>query len=231
MKGIFVLAALLPLAASAADVREFSLDVPAGDIERLELDANVGEAEIVAADIEVIEVRVRLEPDDDWFGPSERLEARLAAAELEHEVSGGSLSLALDYDRVRNGDDDLVERWEIRLPAKIALEVELNVGSMDIEGVAAGVNAEVNVGELRIDVPRGSIDARVNVGDLNIRSRSEDPGEFDLESNIGEAVLRIDGKAAGRTEGWLGNSVAHDAGGKDDVTAEVNVGQVTVNVR
>lgn len=227
---VAMVAMTLPVAVMAAESREFSVDIPAQEIRRLELDANVGEVEIVAADINVIEVRAKLEPDEDWFGSSGRLEARLKEATLEHDVSGGVLALRMKYKEPR-GDNDLEESWQIRVPVALALDTELNVGSMRIEGTSGGVEAEVNVGELDIDVLAGDIDAEVNVGELDIRTASDSPGEFDLESNIGEVRLRIDGKSAGNTDGWLGKSLAHNAGGEDDVSGRVNVGEVRVEVR
>lgn len=233
MKHMLMLAALLPVTAIAADdSREFSLDVPAADIERLELEANVGEVDIRAADIDVVEVRVRLEPGDgDWFDSADRLAKRLAEAKLEQEIDDEALRLRLDYDESRRGDENLEEHWEIRIPARLALDVELNVGQARLEGAAGGVDAEVNVGELEIDVPAGSIDAEVNVGEIDIRSATKSPGEFDLESNIGDARLAIDGRTVGTTEGWLGRGVRHDADGDDNVNAHVNVGEVRVEIR
>lgn len=225
-----IVAITLPVTVMAVDSREFSLDVPANEIRRLELDANVGEIRIIAADIDVIEVRAKLEPDEGWFGGSDRLEERLEAAELKHDIHSGVLNLELEYDEPR-GDNDFEERWEIRLPASVELATELNVGSMRLEGTSGGIEAEVNVGELDIDVLRGDIDAKVNVGELDIRTATNSPGEFDLESNIGEVRLRIDGKSAGRSDGWLGKSLTHKADGDDDVTGRVNVGEVRVEVR
>lgn len=233
MKHLVLLAALTlsPLAA-AEEARDFVLDVPAGDIEQLELEANVGEVEIIAADVDAIEVRVRLEPDeDDWFGSPGELDTRLKEARLVHEVSSGVLRLDLDYDESGPDGNDLEENWEIRVPAHLATVAELNVGSMRIEGTAGGVEAEVNVGELDVDVTEGDIDGEVNVGELTITSATDSPGEFDLETNVGEATLRIDGERAGTREGWLGNSVRHDAGGEDDVIGRVNVGGVRVEIR
>ncbi|HEX7048029.1 MAG TPA: hypothetical protein VF275_10725 [Gammaproteobacteria bacterium] len=231
MKTLMLAAMLLPLTAVAADSRDFSLDVPADDIQRVELDGNVGEIDIRAADIDAIEVRVRLEPgDDDWFD-ADTLEKRLADAELQHEIDGDTLQLSLDYEDGFGDDADLEEHWEVRVPARMALNVELNVGRTGIEGTAGGVEAQVNVGELDIDVKGGDIDAEVNVGEVDIRSTTESPGEFDLESNIGDARLSIDGDNAGRNEGWLGMSVRHDAGGEDDVRARANVGEVRVDIR
>lgn len=223
---------VFPASVLAAEARDFSLDVPAGEMRLLELEANVGQVEIVAADIDVIEVRARLEPDDDsWFGSSERVKERLEEAELVHDARNGVLRVKLEYDNPRGDDNDLEERWEIRLPAAIALNVELNVGSMHIEGTNADVEAEVNVGELDVDVAGGNVDAEVNVGELVIHTATDSPGEFDLETNIGEVRLRIDGKSAGSGDGWLGKSIEHQAGGDDDVFARVNVGEVRVDVR
>ena len=233
MKYLLILAAAaLSLPAAAEDFREFSLDVPAAGVERLELEGKVGEIAIEAADIDVIEVRVRLEPgDDDWFGSANELAKRLADAKLENDTDGKALRVRLDYDESRRGDEDLEEHWEIRVPARLAIEMELNVGSADIRGTSGGVDATVNVGELDIDVTGGDIDAEVNVGEVDIRSSTKSPGEFDLESNIGDARLRIDGKDAGRGEGWLGTGISHEAGGDDDVSASVNVGEVRVEIR
>lgn len=230
-KFLALAALLLPLGAAAADSRDFSADVPAADLKLVELEGNVGQVTIEAADIDTVEIRVRLEPDedDDWFGKGDKLERRLAEATLERDVDGGVLRLDLDYDE--SGDSDLEETWEIRLPAELALELELNVGQVDIDGTRGGVDAELNVGEMDIDVLAGDIDATVNVGELDIRSATKSEGEFDLESNIGEARLSIDGDDAGSKEGWLGKSVQHDAGGDDDVTAKVNVGEVRVDIR
>ena len=234
MKALFLFAlAALPLPVLAADdARDFSLDVPAADVEQLELEANVGEVDVVAADIDRVEVRVRLEPDDDgWFGSSKDLAQRLEDAELEHDVSGGILRLRLDYDDSGRGDNELEEHWEIRVPVRFETVAELNVGSMRIEGTKGGVEAEVNVGQLEIDVLGGDIDAEVNVGELAITSATESPGEFDLETNIGEATLRVDGERTGSRDGWLGNSVRHDADGDDDVFARMNVGEIRVEIR
>lgn len=232
MKIAIALFALLAVSvsANASEGREFSLDVPAKDLRGLILQARVGEVVITGADTDTVKIRVRLEPDEDWFGRSDALEERLADAELEHAVSGDTLRVNLDYDRSGIGDDDLEEEWEITLPESLAVEMELNVGSAEIRDTSGGVDAEVNVGQLQIDVLRGRIDGRVNVGELDIRSATPTPGEFDLEVNIGEARLRIDGKSAGETSGWLGRSVSHDAGGEEDINGRVNVGEVSVSV-
>lgn len=234
MKAAWVLVAgliALSPSVSGAKERKFTLDVPAEGLQRLDLRSRVGEVIVLGEDTKTVEIRVTLEPDEDWFGRSEALAERLAEARLEHEVSGGVLRVSLDYDRSGIGEDDLEERWQVRMPAALATDMGLNVGRAEIRDTSGGVDAEVNVGELQIDIQKGDVAARVNVGELQIRSATSSLGAVDLESNIGEASLRIDGKDAGRASGWLGRSVTHEEGGDDDINARVNVGEVRVRIK
>lgn len=233
MKNLVIVSLLLaaPAAMAADDEREFTASIPADELKSLHLEANVGSVRITGNDSDSIEVTVRLELEDGWMGSSERARERLDSAKLEQDVSGSRVDLGLDYHRNRDGDDDLEEHWEIEMPAKLAAELNLNVGEMELRGLAGGVEAEVNVGELDINVERGDVDAEVNVGELSIVSRTSSPGTMDLEVNIGDARLLIDGdRVEGKDGSWLGGSVRHDAGGDDDITAEVNVGDVRIEI-
>lgn len=222
---------LAPTAMAAEDEREFSATIPAADIETLQLEANVGSVRVTGHDGDQIEISVRLELGDDWFGSSERAQERLASAELQKDVSGSRLRLGLDYDRNRDGDDDLEEHWLIEMPASLAAELTLNVGEMEVRGLAGGVNAEVNVGELDINVEAGDVDAEVNVGEISVVSRTGGPGEIDMDVNVGDARLLIDGKRIeGKDGAWLGGSIRHDAGGDDDISVEINVGDSHVEI-
>lgn len=225
--------ALAGLAQAADDTeRRFNATHDAADIQTVELEANVGQVRMETTDEDkvIVEVTVTPDDDDDWFGHSERVLERIRKAELKHELRGSTLVLSLDYPRNRNGDDDIEEEWLIRMPARMAADVNLNVGELEIRGLAGGVSAEVNVGELDINVERGDVSAEVNVGELSIVSRTDSPGEFDLSVNVGDARLRINGESIEPERGWIGGSLEHDAGGEDDISAETNVGDVRVEV-
>lgn len=223
---------LAPTTAMAADdEREFSATILAAEIETLQLEANVGSVRITGTDSDQIEISVRLELGDDWFGSSERAQERLASAELDKDVSSSRLRLSLDYNRSRDGDDDLEEHWLIEMPAHMAADLTLNVGEMEVRSLAGGVNAEVNVGELDINVESGDVEAEVNVGEVSVVSRTSTPGEIDMDVNIGDARLLMDGKRIeGKDGAWLGGSIRHDAGGDDDISVEINVGDSRVEI-
>ena len=97
--------------------------------------------------------------------------------------------------------------------------------------MTGGVEAELNVGELHIDVPSGSVNARANVGEVKVLSATKSPGEVRLSANIGDADLRIGGKRYQADRGFgLGGGVSASNGGKDDITAKVNVGDVSARI-
>ncbi|HEX6928741.1 MAG TPA: hypothetical protein VF267_05805 [Gammaproteobacteria bacterium] len=231
MKIVMLAAIVLPFAAVAEETRDFSLSVPAEDVERLQLESKVGQVVVRGADIDVVEVRARLEPgdDEDWWGHGDDLRERLEKATLEQELDGETLRLKLDYDD--SGDADFEEHWEVRVPARLALDLDMNVGEVRVEDTAGGVESEVNVGSLDIDVREGDVTANVNVGEVVIRNATDGEGAIELESNIGDVRLSIDGESAGRTEGWLGSKVVFEGDGEDDVNAGVNVGEIRVDIR
>lgn len=226
------LAIALVAHAAGDEDRRFNESLDAAGIERVELEAKVGQVRLETTEENKVIIEVRLSPnnDSDWFGDSERVLERIAKAELTHEVRGNRLVLSLDYPRNKDGDDNVEEEWLIRMPARLGADVKLNVGELEVRGLAGGVTAEVNVGELDINVERGDVDANVNVGELHIVSRTTSPGEFDLSVNIGDARLRIDGENITPDRGWIGGSLKHDAGGEDDISAEANIGDVRVEV-
>lgn len=230
MRKIIVTLALgLPvLAFAAADAeRRFELSVPLDGIERVSMQAQVGEVNIVAADVDAIAIEVILETENSSAKVAERMER----AKLVHEIDDGELSVKLDYSRSMLSDNDLEERWQVRMPAALALDADLNIGAMRIEGVSGGVTADVNIGDLNITVPEGDVEADLNIGSITIRNATRSLGSVELGTTIGDVSLQVDGKPAGKATGWLGAKMVHDEDGDDDIDASVNIGEVTVRIR
>lgn len=228
-KILFTLAFGLPIAAFAAEgERQFELSVPAEELARVVLEAQVGEVNIAAADVTAVEIVVRLSTDDP---ADEGIAERLEKAKLVHEVDGDELSVKLEYNRSMLSDNDLEEHWEVRMPAALALETDLNIGAVGIDGIAGGVNVDLNIGDAEIDVPGGDIEADVNIGAIRIRTATRSPGSVELGTTIGDTSLEIDGKSAGKVSGWLGAKTVHEGDGEDDIEASVNIGEVSVRIR
>jgi hypothetical protein len=227
--------AVLGMGAAVAgddDVRELSGTVEAKALQALRIEAHVGHVDIKVSAKDQINWRLRLEPDDDdgWFSGSKDAKRAVSEAKVKAVATGNRFEIELELPRGTDFDD-VEEHWEIEVPARFAIDVEANVGQVELTGMTGGIEAELNVGELRIDVPSGRVDARLNVGELKILSATKSPGEIRLSANIGDVDLRVGGKRFQAERGiGLGGGVSASNGGKDDVTAKVNVGEVTVRI-
>jgi len=218
--------------AAAAEDREITGATEGKAFKSLRIEAHVGEVEVRVSSKDQISWRLRLEPNDNdgWFSSSKDAARATAEAKLKTTVAGERFELELELPRGTDFDD-IKEHWEIEVPARFAIDVDANVGHVEVVGPAGGIEAEVNVGELRIEVPAGRVEARVNVGEIKILSATKSLGNVRLGANIGDVDLRIGDKRIEAERGFaLGGGVSASNGGKDDITAKVNVGEVSARV-
>ncbi len=213
--------------------RTLSADVPATDLDTLALQVGVGELRVTASADDEVHAEVTLLPKErelfgflHWSGTTSR---SIAAAIIHQERKDKRLTLSLDLGG--HDQDEVKQEWQVQVPARLKLDTVMNVGEMNIAGVAGGVGAKLDVGELEIDVPKGSIDADVNVGEIRAKSGSSHHGRIQLASNIGDATLLLHGSESGVHEhGGLGNRVSMDGGGPDSMDLRLNIGEVTLHI-
>jgi hypothetical protein len=213
--------------------RTLSADVSGTGLDTLALQVGVGELRVTASADDEVHAEVTLRPKErelfgflHWSGAPGR---DMAAAVIHQELRDKRLTLSLDLDG--HDRDEIKQEWEVQVPARLRLDSVMNVGEMNIAGVAGGVGAKLDVGELEIDVPKGSIDADVNVGEIRARSGSGHHGRIQLASNIGDATLLLHGSESGVHEhGGLGNRVSMDGNGPDSMDLRLNIGEVTLRV-
>ena len=232
------LLAALPLCAIAADLpvaRTLTADAPAAGIDKLELDLGVGEVKVTPSSDDSVHVQVKLRQKDEeflWFfhWASAGTDKDIAAARIDQEKLGDKLKLSLDYPSDKQ--DNIKQEWEVMVPARLALDAQMKVGQLSIDGVAGGVEAQLNVGELDIDTPKGAIRAEVNVGQIRAISHTGQLGDIDASSNIGDVTIYQHGKFADRdTERHgLGRNVELRASGSDSMHLTINVGEVILKV-
>ncbi len=215
--------------------RILTADVDAKGLDKVALTVGVGEVHVGISSDDKLHVKVRLQQKDQeflgffhWTGRG--MAKRMAAAAIAQKTSGGEIGFSLAYPD-GNDQDDFKQDWEVQIPARLALDADMKVGDLVIDGVAGGLDATLNVGELGIDVPKGPLHAKVNIGEIRVTSGSAQHGKVELSSNIGDVVLNIDGKSAGsREHGGLGNRVSVDGDGADDMRLSINVGEVSLHI-
>lgn len=238
-KIIFVaLLSVLSVGVQAADEtasRTLTADVPANGINTLALDMGVGEVSVKPSSDDSVHVQVRLRQKDEeylWFfhWASAGTEKDIAAARIEQQKTGDKLRLSLDYPSDKQ--DNIRQEWQIEVPVRMALDAQMKVGQLNIDGPAGGVDATLNVGELDINTPKGPIRAEVNVGQIRAVSRSTQPGAISASSNIGDVTVYQHGKFVDRDSErhGLGRNVDLPGTGPDGMHLTINVGEVILKV-
>ena len=225
----------LALADAAPAERTLTTEIPAAALKQLTLHVGVGEVHVDASSDDKVHVRVTLRQKEQealWFfhWMSSGTAQDIASASIQQHVQGAELTVGLDY-KGDQSSDDLKQEWEVQVPTRFALATDMKVGELTINDVAGGVVAALNVGELNLDVPRGAIKGDVNVGEIRAKSSDADYGDVHLSSNIGEAVIYVNGGQTGMHDhSGLGNSVSLMGKGHDDMHLSVNIGEAWLRI-
>ncbi|HSN16801.1 MAG TPA: hypothetical protein VLV87_01210 [Gammaproteobacteria bacterium] len=233
-----LLLSALPLAAHAEPTssmpRILKSELAATGINGVALEVGVGELHVTTSNDDKVHVQVTLRHKERqflWFfhwmdGGSA---SQIAAATIQQKRGGDRLTLSLSYPH--SGDDDMKQEWDVQIPPRLRLDATMEVGDLGVDGVSGGVTARLNVGEVSIDVPQGSIDASVDVGEIRAKTATAKRGKIQLITNIGDAMLVIQGSESGyHDHGGLGTRVSLDGSGPDAVQLKVNIGDVSLHV-
>lgn len=146
----------------------------------------------------ILEVEIK-ESDNDWFSSAD-----LDDAEIDIDKSGNSVHLEIDME-------DVVQKWEMKIPKDAHLDIDLGVGEVEIDGFERDANIDVGVGEV----------------DLNLSGNNY--REIELESGVGGVDLNgfsnVDGKRK-----LVSESVEWRGKGDYELNIDVGVGEVDVDL-
>ncbi len=227
--GFLAIAGFSTIGAQDRDHRTITKNFPAANLQGFSVDARVGDIRIRANNTNEVSLRVELEArneDGGWFFRGRRGDPD--AVELDAYTGGNTLRLTLRGER-----KGLHERWTLTVPARLAAEAKLEVGDLEARGLEGGVRFKVNVGNIDMDVLKGSIDAEVNVGDIRARTSTDAYDDVHLESNVGDADLRVGSRrieSRNRRRHGPGEDVRWSGTGRDRIRIEVNVGDATLDI-
>ncbi|MGH8292469.1 MAG: hypothetical protein ACRESA_03260 [Gammaproteobacteria bacterium] len=238
MKHLLALGLLLsvPALAHAAATRTLTAEIPATGVNTLAITVGVGELRVTPSSDDVVHVSVRLEQKSReflWFfhWQSGSTAREIQSAQIVQQRQGDHLELSLGSSG-KLDTSQVKQHWELQIPARLALALNMKVGQINVQGIASGVNVNLNVGEIDLDTPRGPLQARVNVGQISAKSGSQQLGPIDLSSDIGEAAVFRQGtrvRGGGRHSG-LGRRIHLPGSGPDSVKLNVNVGEVDLRL-
>lgn len=234
---LLLLCALPALAsAQASGSRTLITDVPAAKLTSFALTAGVGQLQVTPSPDDAVHVRVTLQQKSRqvlWFfhWQSRATTREIQSAQIQTRQNGGQLNVSLGTTG-KLDTNQVKQNWDVQIPTRMMLDVDMKVGQVNVSGVAGGVKIALNVGEIDLDTPGGPMSARINVGQIRAKSGSHQLGTVDLASDIGEAVLFVNGKQirdSGRHSG-LGRRVHVAGNGPDNMNLSVNVGEVNLHI-
>jgi len=187
--------------AAAASSKRIQQRIDAEDLVHVEFEISIAQMDIEVYDGDVLELDLVIEADRDWwiFGRKD-----IDNVELEVDRNGEQLKLRLD-------DNDIQQEWVVRLPAHLAVSMDLGVGEVEFTDFANDLNLELGVGSMQLNVADNvdfeSIHLNAGVGDTSVRgfdngSDSErsfvgadswyhGDGEFVVEVEVGVGDARV----------------------------------------
>jgi hypothetical protein len=201
----------LPLfAGEDEEMRRESASYPTEGARSVTVDLPIGELRVVGTTDGTVDAQLRVTCRRD----TQRCRDKASRVHLRPRRSGSTLELeVVGLDQGRHGADP-TPHLELRLPASIALAIEVGVGEVDVRGVSGDVAIETGVGE------------------VNVRMAESAVREVALDVGVGDARLVPETHDV-RTSGFffLGNEVDwREGAGTSEVTVEVGVGEATVRL-
>ena len=187
----------------AASIKRVEHSIDADDLDRIDIEVSVAEMDIEIHDGNTIELDITLEANDGWwiFGRKD-----IDDVELSISNRGNRLVLILD-------EDDVEQDWRVRLPAHLAIDLEIGVGDVDIDGLANDLILEMGVGSVQVDV-----------ADMDFSS-------IHLQTGVGDSSLRGFGRGTDNERNFVGADSFYQGDGEYQISVEVGVGEARVRRR
>lgn len=171
--------------------------IDASSLESVEIHAGIAEMDIEFYEGEQIEVEIELEAERRWFSLSR---GSVDGINLEENASADNVYLGIADQKVR-------QRWQLRIPTKLALSVEVGVGDVELRDLSNSLEMDVGIGSVRIDVANvefGMIQSSVGVGDSSIEGFGQQEVHNERSFVSADSYYRGDGELEIRIEVGVG---------------------------
>jgi Toastrack DUF4097 len=172
--------------------RTLEATVPLDGSGRFRMQLDSADIRLVAADREDIAISLELESVKLFIFSNRRTTWAIHRAGIVSTMEGGVLELGIDFP-VRVDDDWLNSTWVIELPRQLAVEVDINSGTVDVTGLEGGVTINVVSGAIDVDVPSGPLDLRSVNGAIDARVGASEYATLTMKLVNGSADLTVDG--------------------------------------
>jgi hypothetical protein len=225
---LFTLAACTPQRES----RTLESELSAAGITSLSTHTNIGSITITPSPDASIHVSVKLSPSNNFFWDifSHADPKAIRTATLSHTLDQGALDLGVQYAADSNAES-VKEDWNIAVPANVHIKSNINIGKLQVTGIAGGVDAQLNIGRVTLEVPDGPLKVSMNVGKISARAQVAHYGDVVLAANVGDAQLTVNGMSVGgRQKQGTGSEMSYRGQGNEEISLKTNTGKVSLTL-
>ena len=135
----------LATSVSAREIRSFNRDFDASGLDQLRLDIPLGALEIEGTSGDRIEVEVQIECNFRKF------KCRDLAEDIDLVATTFGDEITLEIDGLKKWRSlGMSFEIQVKAPARMELDVEFGVGSIDIQGFNNDITVDQGVGELKV---------------------------------------------------------------------------------
>jgi hypothetical protein len=214
--GILAMCVLTSAAAFGSETPR-NLNLPAGGIDKLKIDAGAGSLSVSGADgLAAIEVEAKIIVDGVRDSDMEGYIKDHVELELRKSAGTAVLKSHIRNDGFwRFGRDARID-LTVRMPCKMALDVDDGSGALEVENIAAAVRIDDGSGALRVSRITGPVRIVDGSGELVVDGVE---GDLDIEDGSGEIDVRnvtgdvfLDDGSGGTTLRHIGGTVTIDDG-------------------
>lgn len=208
MRRVAFLLSALVIAASAygGAIRTLDYASPGEGVATVVINAGTGRIELRADASPAITARVEVTAK----GAGQRSQDQLAKLTLKGELQGDTLHLKV---ALPDGDThDIGESWTVRVPARLAIKLNLGVGDISVFDSTGGVRVNVGVGDVKIEGLNASF------------------GEISAAVGVGSTTLTAPGGRRDGT-GFIGTSLSARGTGTASIHANAGVGDIVIRLR
>lgn len=189
---------------SAESTKRISRTIDAASLVSVEIEAAVAEMGIEFYDGDEIELEIELESDGHWLAWRR---GDVDHVELEVRTTENKVYLGIRDRRVE-------QHWRVKLPAKLAVAIDVGVGEIELEDFSNNLEMEVGVGSVRVEI------------------NDTDYAMIRASAGVGDTALKgFPGQQVDNERSFMSSDSYHYGDGDLEIEIEVGVGDVEVRSR